>query len=411
MTTTDQANLFAEILGPGHRAHPEDIWARMRREPVSRQDDGTWVVTGYHAVRTLMADPRLSSDKTKAGPDATIQAPAAQAEGQFVGFIDMDPPQHDHMRRTIMSHFGPPTAPRTVLNLETAIARMVAESLDEAGRRTRMDVVEDFAYPLPVTVIMTLLGIPAEDAGKVRHWFETITDGELQLPDTPPEKLQEFGAAVGEALQYLATLAARRHTEPADDLVSGLVNDTTGHGALSAVEVAGTGLLLLGAGHETTVNSVASAILTLLRNPEWLGRLREHPELVPGAFEEVLRLEPPLAFRDRHTLAEVTVEGVTIPKGVTVQLALAAANRDPARFPDPDVFDPQRPDNQHLSFLGGPHYCFGAPLARLEARVMLTEWIRRVRGPRLVTDPPPYRHSSSLRGPRHLLVDYDRIDD
>lgn len=135
---------------------------------------------------------------------------------------------------------------------------------------------------------------------------------------------------------------------------------------------------------------------------------RTRPD-VPGAVEEVLRLEPPLPFRDRHTLAEVTVDGVTIPRGVTVQLSLAAANRDPACFADPDVFDPRRPENQHLSWFGDPHYCSGAPLARLEARLMVTEWLRRVSSPRLVVDPPPYQASSGLRGPRHLLVDHDGV--
>ena len=157
------------------------------------------------------------------------------------------------------------------------------------------------------------------------------------------------------------------------------------------------------------MNAVSSAILTFLRNPEQLELLHARPELIPAAFEEVLRLGPAIAFRDRLTLEAITVAGVTIPKGVTVQLSLAAANRDPERFPDPDRFDPQRPDNQHLSFLGGPHYCFGVPLARLEGRVMLTEWLRRVEGPRLLADPPPYRAAAALRGPRHLPVAYDRI--
>ncbi|WP_410677257.1 cytochrome P450 [Amycolatopsis sp. cmx-4-68] len=406
MNTYSPATLFAEILKLENQPSPHALWAELRKQPVFRQDDGTWVVTSYHAVKALMADPRLSSDKTKAGPDATMRASAAQAEGQFVGFIDMDPPDHARTRRAVMAHFGPPAEPRKVLNLEAEITRLATNALDKSSSRTRMDVVDDYAYPVPLNIIMSLLGIPAEDAPRVKEWFQIITNGELAQPDISPEALQEFGVTVGEALQYMTALAQWRRSEAGNDLISGLANEPN---RMPDVHIAGTGLLLLGAGHETTVNATSSAILTLLRNPEQLQLLVDRPELVPSAFEEVLRLEPPIAFRDRHTLAEITAEGVTIPKGVTVQLSLAAANRDPARFSDPDRFDPQRPDNQHLSFWGGPHFCFGAPLARLEGRLLISEWIRRVQEPRLVDDPPPYRKSFGLRGPRHLLVDYDHI--
>lgn len=408
MAPHSSATSFAEILEPEHRAAPQHVWARLRATPVPRQDDGTWVVTGYDAVRALMGDPRISSDRTKAGPDATVHAPAA-VEGQFTGSIDLDPPDHTRARRAVMRHFGPPVRPRTVLDLEPEITRLTTDLLDRAAQRTEMDVVEDFAYPLPVAVITQLLGIPASDVATVRHWFEVIVDEDLQRPDATPEQLQEFGDAVGQSLGYMADLARRRRSDPGPDLISGLANDTTDGQPMSERDIASTGLLLLGAGHETTVNSVSSAILILLRDLDRPDLLRSRPELVPGAFEEVLRLEPPITFRDRLTLDEITVGDVTIPRGVTVQLSLAAANRDPARFTDPDRFDPQRPDNQHLSFLGGPHYCFGAPLARLEGRIMLTEWLRRVDRPRLLADPPPYRASAALRGPRHLPVAYERI--
>lgn len=408
MPPADPGTLFAEISKPEHRAAPQRVWAQLRETPISRQDDGTWVVTGYHAVRALMGDPRISSDRTKAGPDATVHRPAA-VEGQFTGFIDLDPPDHTRARRAVMRHFGPPAQPRRVLNLESEITRLTTELLDQTGQRTEMDVVEDFAYPLPVAVITNLLGIPAKDVSTVRQWFEDIVNADPERPGAPPEELQKFSVAVGQSLQYMADLARRRRSEPGPDLISGLASDTTDGKPMSERDIASTGLLLLGAGHETTVNSVSSAILTFLRNPDQLNLLRARPELMPGAFEEVLRLEPPITVRDRLTLDAITLDGVTIPRGVTVQLSLAAANRDPARFDDPDRFDPERHDNQHLSFFGGPHYCFGAPLARLEGRVMLAEWLRRVDQPRLIADPPPYRDSATLRGPRHLPVAYEQI--
>lgn len=411
MNSQAQATLFAEILKPENRPAPQGLWALMRREPVSRQEDGTWVVTGYEAVRSLISDPRMSSDQSKAGPDATLRVPPNPPEmtNPFRPFINVDPPDHERARRSVMSHFGPPTQPRKVLNMEAEITRLTGELLDRTAASTRMDVVDDFSYPLPMAMISSLLGVPASDEVTFKRWFSVIINQRLSGPDATEAEQQAFGQAFTEIMGYMMQLAQQRRTKPGDDLISGMASDTNGLGAVSDADIAGTGALLMGAGHETTVNAVSSAILLFLRNPEQMQLLKDRPELVAGAFEEVLRLEPPITFRDRNTLGEITVGGVTIPKGVTVQLSLAAANRDPARFTDPDVFDPQRPDNQHLSFLGGPHYCFGAPMARLEGRLMLTEWLRRVQGPRLVVDPPPYRDNAGLRGPLHLLVDHDGI--
>ena len=171
-----------------------------------------------------------------------------------------------------------------------------------------------------------------------------------------------------------------------------------------------TATLLLVAGHETTVNLLGNGMLTLLRHPAMLERLRNAPDLIPATVEELLRYEPPVQFLvGRTTLDEIALAGTTIPKGVLVTLALAAGNRDPARFPEPDRFDPERSDNQHLGFGSGIHICFGAPLARMETQIALTELVRRLEQPRLVVDPPPYRPSPLLRGPEHLLIAVDGV--
>jgi cytochrome P450 len=171
-----------------------------------------------------------------------------------------------------------------------------------------------------------------------------------------------------------------------------------------------TSALLLIAGHETTVNLIANGVLTLLRHPAVLERLRREPGLIVGTVEELLRYEPPVQFLPgRTTLEDVPVAGTTIPKGVLVTMALAAGNRDPTRFRDPDRFDPDRRDNAHLGFGSGIHYCFGAPLARVEAQIALTELVRRLEGPRLLIDPPPYRESPVLRGPRELMIEIDGV--
>ena len=200
--------------------------------------------------------------------------------------------------------------------------------------------------------------------------------------------------------------AARFRAEPSSGLLSGLAAE----GSLSAQDVVATGRLLLIAGHETTVNLIANSMLTLLRHPEVLDRLRHEPELAIPLVAELLRYEPPVQINPKYmTPDEVEVADVTIPKGSCIILALAAANRDPNRFPDPDLFDPERIDNEHLGFFTGIHYCFGAGLARQEAQVALIELTRRLDNPRLLEDPPPYRQNPTLRGPRHLPIEVDGV--
>jgi cytochrome P450 len=179
---------------------------------------------------------------------------------------------------------------------------------------------------------------------------------------------------------------------------------------MSREDLLATANLLLVAGHETTVNLITNGILTLLRHPDVIGRLNDEPGLVITLVEELLRYEPPVQMRtNRTTVADIKIAGTTIPKGSPLALMIAAGNRDPSRFGDPDRFDPARADNAHLGFFGGIHYCFGAPLAREEAQVALQELARRLINPRLVTDPPPYRPNPELRGPRHLFIEYDAV--
>jgi cytochrome P450 len=190
-------------------------------------------------------------------------------------------------------------------------------------------------------------------------------------------------------------------------MLSGLANDG-GADAMGDIDLIVTGVLLLIAGHETTVNLIANGTLTLLRNPDALARLRREPEWAVPMVEELLRLEPPVQYLpNRAALEDITIDGTLIPKGSGLTLLIAAANRDPDRFSDPDRFDPDRPDNQHLGFGSGLHYCFGAPLARLEVHLALAALASRLDNPRLIQDPPPYRPSPVLRGPLHLRIAYD----
>jgi cytochrome P450 len=392
---------FEEILKPENRELPDRGWAELRAEPVRREDDGRWVVSGYDEVRQLLSDPRISV-APKAADVAKYDSEAPQ---RALAMVALDSPAHEQVRRHFMRSFGPPWHPHRVADLETTVRRWTADLLDAAAQRTQMDVVEDFAYPVPVWAICSLLGVPPDDDERFTQWLNPILEAHSSTQMT-----QALAHADSQMSDYFRELMIRRRNDPRDDMITGVATDDSDSRAPGEELILENIFVLFLGGHQTTVHAVGSSILTLLRHPDVLGRVRHDPTIVPAVFEEVLRLEPPAQlFDDRHALADIPVGDMVIPQGSPVTLVLAAANRDPKRFPHPDTFDIDRTDNEHLSFLGGPHYCLGAPLARLEGRIMITEWARRVENPRLVIDPPPYEPNPRLRGPRHLLVGYDRI--
>jgi cytochrome P450 len=392
-------SVFDQVLDVANRADPYPLYAELRRTPVTREADGRYVVSSHRALTALRRDPRLSSD---------LRTPEQVAAGQVPSFIRLDPPEHDRARRLVMKHFGPPHRPDRIAAMEPQLARMVDGLIDRFAERGRADLVDDFAYPFPVAVICALLGVPPEDEPRFREWTDVLVamlDPSGQVTDTSPETM----ATLQEFTGYLAQLVEHHRRDPGPDLISAMATDTA-EDRLADAEIVSASLLLLIAGHETTVNLIANGMLTFLRHPEVLKRLRDDPELIVGGVEEVLRFEPSVHMIPwRRTLDEVELEGVTIPKGAPVALVLAAGNRDPGAYHRPDVFDLDR-NAQHLSFSGGIHYCFGAPLARLEGQLALSALARRLENPALVTDPPPYRPSPVLRGPRHLEVTFDRVN-
>lgn len=367
--------VFDQVLDYANRADPYPLYARLRESPVSRASDGSYVVSGYREIVELLHDPRLSSAR----------------DGLPSSFIGLDPPEHDRLRALTMRHFDLPHEPD--------LARIVAELVDRFPPDGETDIVDTFAYPFPVTVICRVLGVPEQDEPRFHRWVEALVDSLPSSGEVP-------AAGRTELADYLAGLVATRHREPRADLLSGLVTD----GTMTDDQVVDTAVLLLVAGHETTVNLITNGMLTLLRHPDLLDRLRADPDLVYGLVEELLRYEPPVHFLPwRRALDDIPVDGTTIPKDAQVTLVLAAGSRDPAHVEDPDRFDPDRRHLEHLGFGGGIHYCFGAPLARLETQYALLELSRRLVNPRLLADPPPYRRSPILRGPRHLRVGYDRV--
>jgi cytochrome P450 len=266
------------------------------------------------------------------------------------------------------------------------------------------------AYPLPVTAICRVLGVPREDEPRFHRWAEALIEALDPTTGSVQEQERRRAEIRAELDPYLNGLADAHLRRLGDDLISGLLTDDDPDGPMSREDLVSTAGLLLVAGHETTVNLIANGMLTLLRHPEVLRRLRREPGLIVPLVEELLRYEPPVQLlQSRTALADIDIAGTTIPEGSPLMLVLAAGSRDPNRFRDPDRFDPDRTDNQHLGFGGGVHYCFGAPLARLETQIALSELARRLVNPRLAIDPPPYRPNPILRGPRNLPVEIDGV--
>ncbi|MFD4320736.1 cytochrome P450 [Streptomyces sp. NPDC058548] len=406
--------LLHQILDYANRADPYPIYEELRRTPVHHDPDGPYVISTYYEIRSLLHDPRISSDaRNQASGSADPLAESSPEESALPpSFLRLDPPEHDRMRRMTNRHFGPPHSPHRVDAMRPELHDIVSGLIDGLGDPGRIDLVEEFSYPFPVTVICRLLGVPREDEARFHTWADTLAASLDPDPDADPAE-RGTGAAYEARMElgmYLAGLIEERRKNPGDDMLSQLATAKGPDGPMATMELLSTAALLLIAGHETTVNLITNGMLTLLRNSDVLQRLRTEPRLVVPIVEELLRFEPPVQLLPgRTTLADIEVRGVTIPKGSTLWLVLASGNRDPQRFGNPDRFDPDRPDIQHLGLGSGIHSCFGAPLARLEAQLALSELARRLENPRLLDDPPQYRQNAVLRGPRHLRIACDGI--
>ena len=420
--TPEQA--FAEAMKYENRANPYPFFEEIRKTgPVARVANGIYVAIGYQEIVALTHDPRISAD-LRNRPQAT-PTPAKQSVDESVAemmekygkdpsMITQDPPDHDRMRRQAMRHFGPPHSPDLIPSMESDCRRIVNDMLDKAKGKTRIDVVDDYAYPLPVAVICRVMGVPLQDEPLFHGWIADFMAGSEFGADAATEegirrkeKANESRTAFA---KYMIGLVEGAQKNPRDGMISKMVNDNGPDGRMSPGELVSNAMLLFIAGHDSTVNLISHCVLTLLRNPGTFDLLRGRPELIPAAIEEVLRLESSVFFWPTWTaLADIEIAGITVPKGSAIYFVYGAGNRDPKQFPDPDEFDPERKNNQHLGWGSGIHVCFGGPLARLEVNTALDVFLRRVENPRLVVDPPPYRRNALFRGPQHLLIDIDGI--
>lgn len=387
------------------RKDPFTFYARLHSlGPVCRVAEGegeryNYVVHGFRAAEQVLKDPKFHvMDVTHASRPPTWAENRAQSV-LFNCMFFVNEPRHMRMRRMFNQTF---TA-RRIANLEGAIGQIADELLDGMAKDGPLDFMSEFAFPLPANVLGELLGVPDED----RAWYRPralALGALLELGEKSPEVVRAADAAAVEITAYFAELAARRRVEQGDDLVSALVAalevDST---PLNEQELIANLIVLFNAGFVTTTHLLGNGLTLLLDRPDLVADLRNRPELASAYVEEILRVQPSTHFAVRYAAADTEVAGVPVPGGSWVLVLLAAANRDPARFPDPDVFDPTRPDNHTLTFGSGAHYCLGAPLARLEGARGFLRLFGRF--PNIsVAAPPAAPNQLTLRGYDELLV-------
>jgi cytochrome P450 len=309
------SSLFQRVVDPANRANPYPLYAELRRTPVSLQDDGTYVISTFRETGQLLRDPRISHEQRNLAEPP--RAPRRSIARGNPPFINQDPPAHDRARRLVMRQFGPPHTPGRVEGMRARIDGLVTDFIDSQAGRSQIDIVERLAFPLPVAVICDLLGVPIADADRLSACSSALVSrlDPASVSAATDEQVRQVDQAEAEFADYMGALLAERHKHPGDDLLSGLIIADDPAYRLSDDEAISTAVLLMIAGHETTVNLIANGVLTFLRYPEVLERLRREPELMIGAIEELLRYEPPVQFTDRTTLTDLEVAGVDIPKG------------------------------------------------------------------------------------------------
>lgn len=388
------------LFGPDGLEDPYAGYAQLReRQPVLHvplpDGPGMWILSRHVDVYRGLTDGAFGVAQRRMRERALPGREMDGGQGAFLGrtMLSADPPEHTRLRGLVSKAF----TPRRVAELEPRIEEIVGELLAPAEASLRLDVIDGFAGPLPAIVIGELLGVPREDHARFRAWSNRL----ISFGSRPAEGALGAGA---ELRRYLGDIIEARRAEPRDDLISALIAAQQERDALSAEELLGTALLLLIAGYETTTNLIGNGVLALLRHPGELERLRADPGLVPGAVEEFLRYDSPVQLTARVPREEVEVGGRKLEPGALVQLLIGSANRDPERFEAPERLDVGRADNAHLSFGYGVHFCLGAPLARLEARLAFRALIERFPTWTLESDALERRPSPLLRGLAHLHI-------
>jgi cytochrome P450 len=398
-----------DLASPQFKADPYPTYARLRAQsPVCRTTLSlggkrtVWLVTRYDDVLALLRDQRFAKDPLNAQtPEQRANAPWMPA---FVrplsrNMLDLDAPDHTRLRALVQKAF----TPRLIEQLRPRIETITDTLLTKMQRNKRIELIGEYALIVPLTIIAELLGVPTADQHKFHRWSSrvvSVSSGSDMARTIP---------AIWSFLRYLRKLVAQRRADPRDDLITALVQAEAAGDTLSEDELLAMVILLLVAGHETTVNLIASGTLALLQHPQQREQLRQNPALIASAIEELVRFTSPVeCATERYAREDVVINGVTIPRGEMVLGVVGSANRDALHFDMPDTLDLKRERNRHLAFGLGAHYCLGAPLARLEAQIAITTLLDRLPNLRLAVEPQAlrWRRNAILRGLQTLPVTF-----
>ena len=386
-----ESGVSYDLTSPAVMADPYTVYEQLRlKDPIHRMRlINAWVLTEYEDAQTVLLDHKRFSS----GENRFDYTP-------YRTMLDLDPPDHTRLRSLVSKAF----TPRSVAALAPRIQQIVDELLDAVASEEQIDLIRDFAFPLPIIVIAEMLGVPAQDRDRFKGWSDDLA---LSIePILSDEQIARVQRSADEIFDYFEGIIEQRQQKPQDDMLSALLAAEEEGDRLSREELLSTLMLLLVAGNETTRNLIGNGMLALLRHPDQLQRLRDNPDLLDPAIDELLRFDSPVQFNIRVVVEDTDLKDRQLRAGQRIIALIGAANRDPKVFSVPNVLDIGRRDKGHISFGRGIHYCLGAPLAILEARIAFASLLQRFSSIRLLSEPTP-RYQVVLRGFDDLWVEVE----
>lgn len=388
---------------PKFQANPYPVYHQLRSvEPIHQSFAGMWVITRYADAKAVLRDPRFcvnTMPKNVKHKSHSLEQRDFNALAQVIDkwLIFLDPPEHTRLRGLISKAFSS----TSIKFLRPKIQQITDELISKVRHRGFMDIMSDFACPLPCNVIAAIQGIPVEDWFKLYHGSDELSN--ILNPLSSVEGYEQMNKVALEFTDYFKSLIVQRQKKPQQDLLSALITVEEQDNKLSEKEIISVCMLLFFAGEETTVNLIGNG-MALLNHPEQMQQIKTQPTLIKSAVEEILRYDSPIQITTRVATEDVVLDGVTVRCGEKVLVVLGAANRDPAQFPDPDRFDITRVNNNHLAFADGIHYCLGAALARIEGEIAINALVQQLPDLQLSQAPVEWRKKVAFRSLKALPV-------